>query len=80
MSDKIINERDVCQKLALKKALKETITQLKFNLRDLSKLVEKKQDSSDKIDSDTLTQIENMRKAYWNLVSNFDKTNFNYLL
>ena len=42
MSDKIINECDVCQKNVLKKSLKETITQLKFNLGDLSKLVKKK--------------------------------------
>ena len=79
MSDKTIYD-EIVQIFELKKALKETTTQLKFNLRDLSKLVKKKQDSLDKIDSDTLTQIENMRQAYNNLVSNFDEINFNYLL
>ena len=79
MSDKTIYD-EIVQIFELKKALKETTTQLKFNLRDLSKLVKKKQDSLDKIDSDTLTHIKNMNEAYWNLYSNFDKTNFNYLL
>ena len=45
MSDKIINECDVecdvCQKNVLKNSLKENITKLKMNLRDLSKLVKK---------------------------------------
>ena len=73
-------ECDACQKNVVKNSLKETITQLKLNLRDLPKLVKKKQDSLEQIDSDTLIHIKNMAEAYHCLYTNFDKTNFNYLL